>query len=235
MASTEKSKQGSTKLQIIRVATRMIMENGYSGASIRTIAKEVDLSPGNVMFHFPSKEHILAVMTDILCKFQWKMIESEANDGVSSVMAICLELMSMAAACEENSVAKEFFIAAYQSPMCLEIIRRNDAQRAKKVFADYCNCWTGDQFAEAETIVSGIEYATLMTTGDSASLEMRIAGALDSIMSIYGIPEEIRKRKINKVLATDYRTISNRILREFIEYVENIDETELETLLAIKR
>ncbi|MBQ8228011.1 MAG: TetR/AcrR family transcriptional regulator [Clostridia bacterium] len=235
MSAKEKVKASSTKLQIIRVATRMIMENGYTEASIRTIAKEVDLSPGNVMFHFPSKEHILAVLADMLCKFQWKLIETEANDGISSVMSICLELMSMAVACEESSVAKEFFISAYQSPMCLEIIRRNDTNRSKKVFAQYCNDWTDEQFIEAETIVSGIEYATLMTTGDSASLETRISGALDSIMLIYRIPEETRKNKINKVLSIDYRTISRRILKEFIEYVENINESELEELLAIKR
>lgn len=235
MSAKEKVKTGSTKLQIIRVATQMIMENGYTEASIRTIAKEVDLSPGNVMFHFPSKEHILAVLVDMLCKFQWKLIEAEANDGISSIMSICLELTSMAVACEESGVAKEFFIAAYQSPMCLEIIRRNDSDRAKKVFAPHCNDWTDEQFIEAETIVSGIEYATLMTTENSASLETRIAGALDSIMSIYRIPEETRKAKTDKVLSMDYRNTGKRILKEFIEYVENIDEAELEELLSIKR
>ena len=41
---------------------------------------------------------------------------------------------------------------------------KNDAERSKEVFKDYCPDWTDENFAEAEVLVSGIEYATLMTT-----------------------------------------------------------------------
>lgn len=37
----------------------------------------------------------------------------------------------------------------------LDIIRKNDAERSKEVFKD----WTDENFAEAEVLVSGIEYA----------------------------------------------------------------------------
>ena len=70
----------------------------------------------------------------------------------------------------------------------------------------------------AEIIVSGIEYATLMKTDDSP-LEERITGALNAIMLVYNVPEEVRKRKIKKVLSVDYIRIGRRILEEFIEYV----------------
>ena len=39
-------------------------------------------------------------------------------------------------------------------------------------------------------------------------------------MMIYNVPEEIRKIKIDKVLAMDYRSIGKRIFNEFKEYVE---------------
>ncbi len=234
MALKRRKKPSVTKLEIIRVASRLFLEKGYSVTSVRQIGEKVGISPGNVMFHFPTKEHLLAELVDMLCDFQWKLMEKEATDSTGSVMSICLELMSMAAACEENEIAKDFFISAYQSPMTLEIIRKNDLERSKKVYADCCENWTEYQYIEAETLVSGIEYATLMTTENSAPLDVRISGALNQIMGIYGVPEETRKMKIAGVLDMDYRAIGQRILRDFIEYVEKVTDAAFEDAAAKK-
>lgn len=234
MALKRKKKPSVTKLEIIRVAIRLFLEEGYSVTSIRQIGEKVGISSGNVMFHFPTKEHLLAQLVDMLCDFQWKLMENETDDSTGSVMSSCLELMSMAAACEENEIAKDFFVSAYQSPMTLEIIRKNDLERSKKVYADYCENWTEYQYIEAETLVSGVEYATLMTTENSAPLDVRISGALNQIMSIYGVPEAIRKTKIARVLDMDYRAVGQRILREFIEYAEKATDAAFEDVAAKK-
>ena len=121
--------------------------------------------------------------------------------------------------------------SAYTRPLTLEIIRKNDAQRAKLVFAEYCLDWSDEQFAEVETLVSGIEYATLMTTEDSAPIDMRISGALNNIMMLYQVPEEIRRQKIQRVLAMDYTAIGRAVLQEFIAYIEETTEQAFEEVL----
>lgn len=213
-----------TKLEIIRLASKKFLEDGYSQTPVKAISKELNMSPGNLTFHFPTKDHLLAELVDLLCDFQWKMMEKEADEGYSSVMAICLELMAMAAMCEEDAIAKDFYLSAYSSPLCLEIIRKNDVERAKKVFQQYCPDWTEQHFAEAEVLVSGIEYATLMTAGDPVSLETRIRGALVEILRIYNVPDELRKQKIEKLMAMDYRKIGRQILKEFKKHVEKATE-----------
>ena len=210
----------STKNKILRVSTTMFLEVGYSKTSPQMIAKELKVSTGNLTYYYPTKEHLLAVLTDLLCKYQWKLIKDEADDGMSSLLALCFELMTMAAACEESEVAKDFFVSTYQSPKCLEIIHNNDTARAKEVFAEYCPDWTDEQFREAEILVAGIEYATLNAIDITVPLETRISGALNAIMMIYNVPEEIRRIKIDKVLAMDYCSIGKRIFNEFKEYVE---------------
>ena len=210
----------STKNKILRVSTTMFLEVGYSKTSPQMIAKELKVSTGNLTYYYPTKEHLLAVLTDLLCKFQWKLMEYEAGEGMSSLLSICLELMTMAAACEESEVAKDFFVSTYQSTKCLEIIHNNDTARAKEVFAEYCPDWTDEQFREAEILVAGIEHATLNAIDITVPLETRISGALNTIMMIYNVPEEIRRIKIEKVLAMDYRSIGKRIFNEFKEYVE---------------
>ncbi len=210
----------STKNKILRVSTTMFLEVGYSKTSPQMIAKELKISTGNLTYYYPTKEHLLTVLTDLLCKYQWKLIKDEADGGMSSLLALCFELMTMAAACEESEVAKDFFVSTYQSPKCLEIIHNNDTARAKEVFAEYCPDWTDEQFREAEILVAGIEHATLNAIDKTVSLEIRISGALNTIMTIYNVPEEIRRIKIDKVLAMDYRSIGKRIFNEFKEYVE---------------
>lgn len=217
-------KKGSTREKIIRVSTRMFLEFGYSATTVQMVSTELGISKGLFTFHFHSKEDVLAELTNLLCEFQRKMIEYEAGEGISSLLSICLELMSMAAACEESEVAKDFFVSTYQSPKCLEIIHNNDTARAKEVFAEFCPDWSDEQFREAEILVAGIEYATLNAIDRTVSLETRISGALNAIMMIYNVPEDIRKIKINKVLAIDYRSIGKRIFKEFRGYVEKANE-----------
>ena len=220
--------------EIIRVAANSFLRDGYTKTTVSTIAKTLEMSTGNLTFYFPTKEHMLAQLVDLLCDFQRQLMEEEAADGTSSLMGLCLELLTIASACEQDEIAKDFFLSAYRSPLALEIIRRNDKQRAKEVFRAYCPDWTDEWFAEAETLVSGIEYATLMTTPDSAPLETRIAGALRTIMGIYKVPEEVRTRKIETVLAMDYRSLGQSTLSRFRDYVDKTTEQALHDLLKRK-
>ena len=133
--------------------------------------------------------------------------------------------------CEDSEIAKDFYLSTYSSPITLDIIRKNDAERAKNIFCGYCPDWTDEQYAEAEILVSGIEYATLMTTDYSTPLETRITGALNSIMQIFNVPENERSNKISKVLATDYCALGRRLLDDLRAYVRQTNEQTLGEVL----
>lgn len=218
MAEFRKSKL--IKHEIIKTATAMFLEVGYSKTSPQMIAKELGISTGNLTYHFPTKEHLLSVLVEMLCEFQEKLLEYEADKGLSSNMSMCIELMTVAAACEENEVARDFFVSTFQSPMCLDFLRKSHVERAKRIFAEQCKDWSDEQFIEAEILIQGIDYATIISNNASLPLDMRISGALNQILSIYNVPEDIRKEKIGKVLALDCRGLGKRVLNEFKEYVE---------------
>ena len=224
-----------TRSEIIRVASNCFLQDGYTKTTVNAMCKKLGMSPGNLTFHFPTKEHMLAELVDMLCKYQWKLMEEEAKDGYGSVMAICLELLTIASACEQDEVAKDFFLSAYRSELCMDLIRKNDKERAKEVFKEYCPDWTDDYFSEAETLVSGIEYATFLTTSDSAPLDIRVAGALRTILSIYGVSKEIRDGMINKVLSMNYQALGLDTLKKFREYVDQTTEQALLDLLKKKQ
>ena len=221
-----------TRNEIIRVAANRFLNDGYTKTTVASMAKSLNMSTGNMTFYFPTKDHMLAELVDMLGKYQWSLMEDEAKDGYSSVMAICLELLTIASACEQDEIAKDFFLSSYRSELCMERIRKNDKKRAKEVFKEYCIDWTDEYFEEAETLVSGLEYATLLTTSESAPLEIRVSGALKTILSIYNVPKEVRDQKIKKVLSTDYQKLGLDTLKKFRKYVDKTTEQALHDLLA---
>ncbi len=223
----------TTKYEIIRTGTQLFLEKGYSATTPKRICEELNISTGNLTYYFPTKEHLLAVLVEMLCTFQYKTMQDMVQEeGTTSLLAVCLELAAMASMSEESQVAKEFYLASYTSPLCLEIIRKNDAKRSCLIYGKFCPEWEKQRYIEAEALVSGIEYATIMTTEDSVGLEERITCALDNIMKIYNVPEDTRSRKINQVLAMDYRALGCRILSQFKEFVEQTNEQAVEMLLS---
>ena len=220
-----------TKTVIIKIASELFFENGFTKTTSTEICKKADISPGNLTFYFPNKESILATLVQMMIDFQWKEMEAQTDEGKSSLLAYCLELTTLAAIGEEIPQMHEFLTAAYSHPTTLDLIRSNDVEKIKRVFAEYTEGWDDEKFIEPETLISGIEYATLMHTEHTATLEHRIEGALNTIMMMFGVPEELRKAKIKKVLAMDYRAIGRKVYEEFKEYVTESNENALDEVL----
>ena len=111
----------------------------------------------------------------------WKTTEDATDEVKSSLLAYYLELTTMAAIAETNEQMREIYLSSYTYPMTLDRIRLNDCEKLKCVFGAYCAGWTDERFFATECIVSGIEYAILMTTEHFASLPERIRSALNAI------------------------------------------------------
>lgn len=223
-----------TRNEIVRVAANRFLNDGYTKTTVASLAKALNMSTGNMTFHFPTKEHMLAELVSILCRYQRKLMEEEAKDGYSSVTAICLELLTIASACDQEEVAKDFFLSSYRSEICMDLIRRSDKERAKEAFREFCSDWTEEQFTQAAVLVSGIEYATLLVTTEAAGLELRVEGALRAILTIYNVPKKLQDEKIKKVLSMDYRALGIDTLRRFREFVDQTTEQALLDLLKRK-
>jgi len=219
--------RANTRLEIIKVAAHLFIEEGYSKTTFARVAKELDISTGNITFYFPGKEHLLAVLAEELFDFQSWLMDYEAKEGASSLLSYCLELTSIAAACEEDEITRDFFVSLYSSSMILDRIRQNDTEKVKRIFAEYRPDWSDGDWRATENIVSGIEYATIMTREQEVPLGTRVEKALDSILMLYGVPGEIRRQKIDKVLQMDYRQIGRRILAGFKEYIDRVNAENL--------
>lgn len=212
-----------TKNAIIRVAIEMFLERGFTNTSARAIAAELGISTGNITFYFPSKEHLLMVLVEMLCDSQWSMLEQQADEEETALMAFCMETMTVAVACEQNEIARDLFLSVFQSELCRNFLRENHVARAGRIFSEYCGDWTHQQFRIAEILVMGIQHAVIIPTDVEIPLSERIAAALNQILSIYGVPENNRAEKIRRILALDYNDIRQRVREGSLRYVDQLN------------
>ncbi len=217
-------KKVNNKFEILALASHLFLEKGYSNTYVTEIGKSLNISLGNLTFHFPTKEHLLADLAQHLCEYHQITLEQEVEEGRTSLLAYLLELTSMIAICEENEVAKDLYTQIYIHPMSLSLIREADTVKAKMIFAEFCPDWEDTDFILTENVVSGIEYASLMKeNAETLPLDRRIAKTLNVVMRIYNVPDEIRKAQIKKVLSMDYRRIGRQFIEGFVSYVEDIN------------
>ena len=210
-----------TKLEIIKLASEMFLTQGYTVASTKKMAAELGISVGNLAYHFPTKEHLLAELATRLCDYHLSVLETEIDEGRTSLLAYLLELTSIMAICEENEIAKDLYTSVYKYPMSLKIIRQSDTEKIKHIFAEYCPGWTDEDFALTENAVSGLEYASLMReNAEDVPLDRRVVKTLNVVMKAYNVPEEVREQKLKKILSLDYRRIGRQLIEGFAEYVE---------------
>ncbi len=215
-----RKKKNITKLSIVQVGTKAFLEFGFSKTTMKYIGEQLGISTGNITFYYPTKEHLLSILVEMLCHFQWEMFKNHAKNGDDLIFSACLELLAMASICEENENAKELYVSAYTHSMTLDIVRRYDSLKAQEVYNEYCSSWDKSNFDEAEMIVSGIEYSVLCTDSNNISLENKLGKALCTIMCIYNVPENVRKDYVQKVFKMDYRSLGREIFLEFIKYIE---------------
>lgn len=73
--------QKATRDQIIEAADRLFYQNGYEHTSFSDISDAVDISRGNVTFHFQTKDEILGAVIDLRLNRTRRMLEQWEADG----------------------------------------------------------------------------------------------------------------------------------------------------------
>lgn len=221
----EQKNKGNTKLQIISVGTKMFLENGYSGSSTTALANELGISKGNLTFHFPTKEHLLYELVKMLTDFQWNIITKMEQNNMSNLERYCSEVSIQIAICDESDTARDFYQAAYNSPMTLEHIKEWTYRKNFRIFHEYLPEWTMRDFKDVENIASSVEGGIIrVPSNERFTLEKKITVTLDSLLKIYEIEPDERRRVIETILKNDYREEGRRVLDEFMAYVKRNNE-----------
>ncbi len=225
----------TTKYEIIQVASEYFLSRGYSVTSPKMIADELGISTGNITYYFPTKEHLLLEIVDLLYKFQWDLINKYAKVTVGNIFTFCFETVFVARACENDALARDFFTAVFQSEMCRNYLRKNHEERAKVIFANECAEWTDAQFTRAELMVKGLQYSSVVGTDADITFEDKISGTLEQILGIYKVDHDVSQAEIKRAISTSYSGNGETVVQQFFDYVANTHIQSLKNMLRGNR
>ncbi len=223
-------KTNTTKLEIIQVATKKFLENGFTNTSAKMICEELDISPGNLTFWFHTKEHILLELTKEITSFHLKCIDRVEKSDVSDLFTYCWEVTAQITLCEDNSNIKDIYLAIYSHPMTLDFVKDWTAQKNLNILGKRLSDWDLKRFRRTETVTCCIERSALTEPcTDEYTLEDKIRLTLTCLLKIYDIKKEEREKVIEEILQSDYKKTGHSLLKQLTKYVEKTNQAMLET------
>jgi len=211
-----------TEISIIRSATKLFLENGYTKTTFKMIEADSGIKIGNITYYFHSKEELFKVLVEELIEYHVSLIDDMYEESNDNSFAFAMEIAAQIALCENDSNAWDIYYSAYSMPHTFDCIKEWEAKKNYTLFKNSLSDWTEQDFRDKELVASGIELAALKTfCNRDLSLNKKISLILDSMLMLYEVPKEKRKGIIEKVLATNYCRIAEEMFAKFSKRLDN--------------
>lgn len=212
------------QINVIRSTTKLFLKNGYTRTSLKMIEADCGVKVGNITYYFHSKEDLLKVLVEELMDYHAIMIDDIHEEKKDNLFAYAMEVTAQIALCESNRSAWDLYFSAYSLPQTYEVIKAWAAEKNYNLFREKLPDWTEHDFKEIEEVASGIELAALKSVCNrNFTLDKKISLFLNSLLMLYKVSEEERKKVIEKVLALDYEKMVKDM---FDSFVKRLDSTE---------
>ncbi len=205
-----------SEIQILKGATKLFLEKGFSKTTHRQIAEETGVALGTITYHYKAKEDMLKELMEELMDFHLDIIDDFQSKMHDELFCYALEIAVQIALCENDSKAWDLYYSAYSHPATFDYIKDWAAKKSYHMLKDRLPDLSEDDFRNIENITSGIELAAFTTPLNRYfSLDDKIRLFLDSIMKIYDISKNERDEIITGILAMDYRKIASDMFNKF--------------------
>ena len=206
-----------TEIQIVRAATGLFLEKGFSATTQRMIAEKSGIGLGTLTYHFRAKEDLLRLLMEEMMDFHSDMIEEVAENTGDNLFAYAMEIAVQIALCESDKKAWDLYYSAYSHPAIFNYIKDWAAKKTYSLLGAFLPDLRESDFRNLENITSGIELAAFVSPCDRYySLEEKVMLTLDCMMKIYEIPKEERTRVMQKMAAFDYENLSVEMFDKFV-------------------
>ena len=213
-------KSNKTIHEIAYVAAKNFLEKGFTNTSAKSICSELNISPGNMTFYYPTKEHILLAITKVITEFHTITIESAKEKYHDNLFAYCLEITLQIVLCEQNEIIRDIYLAIYTNPMTMRFVKEWTAEKNFNLLKDRLPDWPIERFRRAERVNCCIERSALTEPcTEDYPVEDKIRLILTCLLKILDIPQTDRKRVINQVLESNYSEILDNGFNQFKEYI----------------
>lgn len=211
-----------TEIKIIKCASRLFLEKGFSASSHRMIAKESGFGLGTVTYHYRTKEDMLRLLVEELMDYHLDILEEATEKAKDNLFAYAMEIAIQIALCENNEKAWDLYHSAYNHPETYSYIKDWASRKNYQLLGSLTPELTEADYRKIENITSGIELAAFMSPCDRYfTLDDKISMSLDTMMKAYNISETDRKQTIDKILKLDYKQTAKDLFEKFVKRLDN--------------
>lgn len=190
--------RAESRQEILSTARRLFAERGYAGCRVSDIAREADMSQGNIYWYFSSKEEILkAVLTDGFENLGALMAEVAARSGTS--MEKLDDLIARYIAFGREQGGNEFIAIFFT------LIAQGGVERFQELGFDTRQIGFGYHQSVAAIITQGQAEGTVKQDLDPNLLSTFFFSFFNGLMFIYGkdwmdIPDETIREAVIRLL-----------------------------------
>lgn len=206
-----------TEIQIVRAATKLFLEKGFSATTQRMIAEESGIGLGTLTYHFRTKEDLLRLLMEELMDFHSDVIEESIARTDNKLLSYAVEITVQIALCENDKKAWDLYYSAYSHPHTFSVIKEWASRKTYNLLGEMLPQLNESDFRNIENVTSGIELAAFTTPCDRYfTLEDKITLIIDSMMKMYDIPKEKRTQTVDKIKQFDYEAVSKKLFEKFV-------------------
>ena len=210
-----------TEINIIRSATKLFLQNGYTQTTFKMIEADSGVKVGAITYHFHSKEQMLQLLIEELMYYHTDVLDSMNKEMKNNLLSYAMEVTVQIALCENNREAWDLYNAGYSHPVTFDHIKRWAAEKNYMLFKERLPEWTERDFRDVEIVASGIEFAALKTACDrNFPLDRKVEIVLDSLLKLYNVPKAQREEVIEKILGMDYQNIALDMFEKFVKRLD---------------
>ncbi len=211
-----------SEIKVLRAATRLFLEQGFSKTTYRQISEKSGIGLGTITYHYKVKEDMLRVLIEELMDFHLDVIEEASEQTNDHLFAFALEVAVQIALCENDTKAWDLYFSAYSHPATFDYIKDWAAKKNFHLLQDKLPEMTEEDFRRIENVTSGMELAAFTTTTDRYfTLNNKISLFVDSMLKIYDIPQTERNHAIQRITALDCGKIAQEMFNKFVKRLDN--------------
>lgn len=107
--------EAKTKEELLSVAIRVFLRDGYEAASMKAIAKEGDCTTGKLYSNFSKKEDLLLVFTRKAMALNIEKAKNIMKDGDPEIMVYLIMCALLLETCALNDHFRELYYVGYTS------------------------------------------------------------------------------------------------------------------------
>lgn len=206
-----------TEIEIVKVATKLFLEKGFSKTTHRMIAAETGIALGTITYHYRTKEDLLKLLIEELMDFHMDVIQDAFSKTDDGLFAYAMEIAVQVALCSLDDKARDLYYSAYKHQSTFDYIKAWSAKKNYFLLGDVVSDKNESDFLTIENITSGIELAAFTFHCDRYfTLEDKISLVLESMMKMYDICESKRIETIEKIKKLDCKSIACDMFEKFV-------------------